>query len=258
MALTAAGLIIRAVTRERATARLQSDFVAAVSHEFRTPLTTLHQFTERLREHPVMPDDMRRVCYDAQLRATHRLTRLVESLLDFGRMDAGAQPYRFEHVDCADLVEAVVDDFRPDAQAAGHEVRLQRNGAAPVEADGAAIARAVRNLLDNAVKYSPGAAIVDVDVHRAGEEAVIAVRDRGIGIPPGERATVFGRFQRGAEARTRGIKGTGLGLAMIDQIVKAHHGRVELDSQTGEGSTFRIHLPIAEADRSGAPNVVRG
>jgi signal transduction histidine kinase len=257
MAFTSAALIVRAVNRELATARLQSDFVAAVSHEFRTPLTTLRQFTERLRDRPVMADDMRRVCYDAQLRATDRLTRLVESLLDFGRMDAGAQPYHFEPIDCADIVQSVVDDFRADATAAGHDVQLHRNGATPVHADGPAIARAVRNLLDNAVKYSPAAPVVDVDVHRVDREAVIAVRDRGIGIPPGELPAVFGRFRRGTEARIRGIKGTGLGLAMVDAIVKAHLGRVEVDSRPGEGSTFRIHLPLAVDDGHG-PGPARG
>ncbi len=246
MALSAGYLIVRAVSRELAVARLQSDFVAAVSHEFRTPLTTLRQFTDMLRESAVLTDDRRRLCYDAQSRATDRLTRLVESLLDFGRMEAGAQPYAFEPHDVTTLVGAVVEDFRIDAKAAGYDVRFRGNGAAPVRVDKDAFSRAIWNLLDNAVKYSPGASAVEVDVHRHDDDVVIAVRDHGLGIPAGEQAAIFTKFQRGAEAQSRGIKGTGLGLAMVDLIVKAHHGRIDVESEPGQGSTFSIRIPIQE------------
>jgi signal transduction histidine kinase len=244
LALAASFLIVRAVSREMAVARLQSDFVAAVSHEFRTPLTTLRQFTDMLREHEVLTDERRRICYDAQSRATSRLTRLVESLLDFGRMEAGAQPYTLEPHDCTTLVRGVVDEFQPDAQAAGCDIRFRGNGGAPVQADPDALSRAIWNLLDNAVKYSPGRNAIDVAVHREDSDVTIAVTDRGIGIPADERLVIFGKFQRGIEARSLGIKGTGLGLTMVDQIVRAHHGRVEVESEPGEGSTFRIHLPV--------------
>ena len=134
MALVASFLIFRAVSREFALARLQSDFVAAVSHEFRTPLTALRQFTDMLREHGDLTDDRRRICYDAQSRATDRLTRLVESLLDFGRMEAGARPYVFERRDCGELVARVVADFRGEAQAAGYQIEFHGNGPAWIEA----------------------------------------------------------------------------------------------------------------------------
>ncbi len=112
IALVASALVLRTVSREIAVARLQSDFVAAVSHEFRTPLTALRQFTEMLREQPHLDQERRALCYDAQARATDRLTRLVESVLDFGRMEVCAQPYRFEPHDAAALVRCIVDDFR--------------------------------------------------------------------------------------------------------------------------------------------------
>ena len=119
MALVASYLIVRAVSRELAVARLQSDFVSAVSHEFRTPLTSLRQFTDMLRENPALDDQRRQVAYDAQSRATDRLMRLVESLLDFGRMEAGARRYRFEPRDCTEFVRAVVDDFRGEVGSHG-------------------------------------------------------------------------------------------------------------------------------------------
>ena len=229
--------------RELAVGRLQSDFVAAVSHEFRTPLTALRQFTDMLREHPALDDHRRGIAYDAQSRATDRLTRLVESLLDFGRMEAGAARYRFEARDGTELVRRVVEDFCADARAAGRDVEFHGDGSAPIETDDEALSRAVWNLLDNAVKYSPEASSVEVSLERRNGHVLIAVRDHGIGIPPHEQAQIFTKFHRGEQARTRGIKGTGIGLAMVDEIVKAHHGRIDVQSEPGKGSTFTIVLP---------------
>jgi signal transduction histidine kinase len=154
IAVGASALVLRTVRREMAVARLQSDFVAAVSHEFRTPLTTLRQFTEMLREQPHLDQERRALCYDAQARATDRLTRLVESVLDFGRMEAGAQPYRFELQDGAGLVRRVVDDFRGEPQASDWTIAYTGGEAAPLTCDSDALARVAWNLLDNAVKYS--------------------------------------------------------------------------------------------------------
>jgi signal transduction histidine kinase len=244
MALAAGYLIVRAVNREVAVARLQSDFVSAVSHEFRTPLTSLRQFTEMLRENPRLDDERRRFAYDAQARATERLMRLVESLLDFGRMQAGARRYRFEAHDGADLVRAVVEDFRREAMAGGHAMEFSSNGSAPIDVDEEALSRAIRNLLDNAVKYSPDPRPIEVGVGRRAGEVRISVSDHGIGIPPHEHPALFSKFHRGEQARTRGIKGTGIGLAMVDEIVRAHQGCIEVTSQPGKGSTFTIVLPV--------------
>ena len=245
MALLASYLIVRAVSREVAVARLQSDFVSAVSHEFRTPLTSLRQFTEMLRENPAIDDQRRHVAYDALARATDRLMRLVESLLDFGRMQAGAHRYRFEPRDCTEVVRAVVDDFRGESAAAGYVIAFHGNGSAPVDIDEEAVSRAIRNLLDNAVKYSPDPQPIDVDVRRQNGAVAISVADRGIGIPAGEQTAIFSKFQRGEQARTRGIKGTGIGLAMVNEIVRAHQGHVEVASEPGRGSRFTIVLPVS-------------
>ncbi len=246
MALVASYLIVRAVSRELAVARLQSDFVAAVSHEFRTPLTSLRQFTDMLREHAALDDDRRRLAYDAQSCATERLTRLVESLLDFGRMEAGARRYTLERGDCTALVQRVVEDFRSEARAGGYEVVFHGNGAAAVDVDAEALSRAVWNLLDNAVKYSPDQQSVEVGLSRQNGTVRIMVRDRGMGIPLHEQRGIFAKFQRGEQARTHGIKGTGIGLAMVDEIVRAHAGRVEVESAPDHGSTFTIVLPAKE------------
>src|SRR5262249_12530027 len=145
MAIVASYVIVRSVSRELAVAHLQSDFVAAGSHEFRTPLTALRQFTDILRDRGKVSDEQRHVCYEAQSRASDRLTRLVESLLDFGRMEAGAHPYRFETRDCSELVRRVVEDFQSDVTAMGYDVRFRADGSASVDVDGEAISRALWN-----------------------------------------------------------------------------------------------------------------
>ncbi len=237
-------VIVRAVSREFAVARLQSDFVSAVSHEFRTPLTSLRQFTELLNDDPDQPAAKRRTFYQAQARATDRLRRLVESLLDFGRMEAGARPYRLERRDTAPLVRGIVDDFRRDVAPETFTVETSiADDCGAIDVDPEAFARALWNLLDNAVKYSGASPTVFVTVDVRESDVAISVRDRGMGIPRHEQDDIFTKFVRGAASRVHGIKGTGIGLAMVRQIVEAHEGTVSVESAPGDGSTFTIALP---------------
>ncbi|MBK5292528.1 MAG: hypothetical protein JJE04_12740 [Acidobacteriia bacterium] len=248
-ALVIAGtyLIAHAVTRELAVARLQSDFVAAVSHEFRTPLTSLRQLTEILTDGRIASEDRRRTYYQALSRQTGRLHRLVESLLDFGRMEAGASPYRLEPLDASAFIRSVVDEFETEAAGRGYHVELHLNGAAAtIACDREALTSALWNLLDNAVKYSLECRTVWVDVKRSDQRLAIRVRDRGLGIPREEQKEIFRKFVRGASAKAENIKGTGIGLAMVHHIVKAHGGEVCLRSAPGAGSTFTVLLPVVE------------
>jgi signal transduction histidine kinase len=244
LVIAASYLIGRAVSRELAAARLQSDFVSAVSHEFRTPLTSMRQFTEMLVEDEKLPVDKRHAYYHAQERATRRLSRLVESLLDFGRMEAGARPYRFERLDVGRLVKSVVEEFRQETGSETLVIECKAPASGPVvNGDREALAQALWNLLDNAVKYSSDSATIHVEVEAANQVA-IHVRDQGLGITPSERRRILRKFVRGSSAKACGIKGTGIGLAMVKHIVDAHGGKVLIDSEPGEGSTFTIQLPV--------------
>jgi signal transduction histidine kinase len=246
LALTATWIVARAVSRELAVARLQSDFVAAVSHEFRTPLTTMGQMTEMLIDGRA-PDDARQRRYLLALsRQTDRLRRLVESLLDFGRMEAGTSPYRRQPLDVSEWIGTVVEQFRQDSASRGHRIHLRLStGRTNILGDRDALTNALWNVLDNAVKYSPNAADVWIDVHRSQEQIAIEVRDAGLGIARDEQRDIFRRFVRGTRAKADNISGTGIGLAIVRHVVAAHDGDVTVRSAPDEGSTFTLTLPAA-------------
>jgi signal transduction histidine kinase len=243
LVIAASYLIGRAVSRELAAARLQSDFVSAVSHEFRTPLTSMRQFTEMLVEDENLPVDKRRAYNRAQERATRRLSRLVESLLDFGRMEAGARPYHIEPLGAGQLVRSIVEEFKQETKANNLVIDCNAPENGPmVNGDREALAQALWNLLDNAVKYSSDSPNIHVEVE-AGNQVAIRVRDQGLGITPSERRRILRKFVRGSSAKACGIRGTGIGLAMVKHIIDAHGGKVLVDSEPGKGSTFTILLP---------------
>jgi signal transduction histidine kinase/predicted negative regulator of RcsB-dependent stress response len=239
--------VTRGVNRELEVARLQSDFVAAVSHEFRTPLTSLRQLAELSSSGRVASEDRRAQYYGIMERETARLHRLVEGLLDFGRMEAGAMEFSRERVNSADLVQSIVRDFEVELGERGHRVELRTDETAPaITGDPEALRRAIWNLLDNAVKYSPDAGAVRVSVgHEVGQVA-ITVSDDGCGISPDDQGAIFGKFVRGSGPDGRAVKGTGIGLAMVKHIVEAHGGDVQVQSAEGQGSTFTILLPAEE------------
>jgi two-component system phosphate regulon sensor histidine kinase PhoR len=261
LVLVAAGsyFVVRSRNREIVVARLQSDFVAAVSHEFRTPLTALRQFNQLLADQDDVAPEKRRAYYQAQTRATERLHRLVESLLDFGRMEAGKRPYTLQRIDAGALVSDVVQEFNRDLDRRSFDVRcVIEPGEHRVDADAEALALAIWNLLDNAVKYSGDRRQIDVSVRRDIVHVLVIVRDHGLGIPAADQRRIFQKFVRLAGATSRGIKGSGIGLAMVQHIVAAHGGTVRVSSVEGEGSTFTIVLPeqADRADRMAKPDSV--
>ena len=241
--LSGTWLIGHAVSRELAVARLQTDFVSTVSHEFRTPLTTLCQLSELLKRDRVAGEDDRRQYYELLYNESHRLRRLVEALLNFGRLEAGRLQFHFEPLDAAAFLRQSAAEFIEAQQTHGHRFEVETLEPAVVHADRETLRCVFWNLFENAVKYSPGCDAVWVNLSRNGTQVEIAVRDRGVGIPPNEHRRIFEKFVRGSSARDSNISGTGIGLAMARQIVRAHGGDIILESELGQGSTFRVVLP---------------
>jgi nitrogen-specific signal transduction histidine kinase len=246
--LSAAYGLYRTTTREAALARQQRDFVSAVSHEFRTPLTSMRHLTDLLSTRNVTSDERRAHYYQLLAHETDRLHRMVEGLLSVGRIEAGAYAWHLEPLDLPRLVTSVIEDFRHDAAALGHDVTLEIDDALPaVAADAEALTRALWNLLDNAAKYSSKGTPVRVSVRRADQQVLVDVADHGIGIARADRDRIFQKFVRGAEAGRTAARGLGIGLALVKQIVEAHGGTVRVASEPGQGSTFTLALPAAPA-----------
>jgi len=242
--LLGAYFIARVIRREAEMLRMQSDFVSGVSHEFRSPLTSLRQLSEMLAEGRVQTAERRQVYYETLVKETTRLQRLIEGVLHFGRMEAGARQYRFERLDAASLVQRVVSEFEPQVSAQGRLIEAEGStGSFPIQGDPEAISVALRNLVDNALKYSPGQPAVWVDVERQNGCVAIRVRDRGPGIAESERKAIFRKFVRGSAAKVTNTKGSGVGLTMVRHIVNAHGGEIAVESEPGQGSEFTMLLP---------------
>jgi len=236
--------IARAIRREMEVSRMQSDFVSAVSHEFRSPLTSMRQLSEILALGRVPSEERRKLYYETLVRETVRLQRLVEALLNFGRMEAGARQYKFEELDAARLVHSVAAEFETQIAGQGRHIELAGiESGCRIEADPEAMSVALRNLVDNALKYSPNQPAVWVEWGMERDFVSIRVRDRGIGIAASERKAIFRRFVRGRAAVEGNVKGSGVGLAMVRHIVAAHGGEITVESEPGQGSTFTMLLP---------------
>jgi two-component system, OmpR family, phosphate regulon sensor histidine kinase PhoR len=204
----------------------------------------MRQLSEILAFGRVPSEERRQVYYETLVRETGRLQRLVEALLNFGRMEAGARLYRFEELDAAALVETVVSEFEPHMAGQGRHIEMKGMPAqCRIEADPEAISVALRNLVDNAIKYSPAQPTVWVEWDVKDEFVAIRVRDRGPGIAESEKKAIFRKFVRGSAAAAANVKGSGVGLAMVRDIVIAHRGQITVASAPGLGSTFTMLLP---------------
>lgn len=238
-------LAIQLVARQARLSQMKSDFVSNVSHELRTPLASIRVFGEYMRLGRVTrPEKIQQ--YGEYIEAeSRRLTQLINNILDFSKIESEEKQYRFCEVDVVELVEQAV---------AGLEMPLREGGFAfsftvgshppPLRVDKDALGQVLVNLIDNAVKYSGERKEIAVHIEHEGEEARIAIRDRGIGIPHNEQKKIFEKFYRVGSGLVHDVKGSGLGLAIVQHVVRAHGGRVEVGSTPGEGSTFTIVLPV--------------
>lgn len=240
-----AEVIRAALERERAAAKQQRDFVGMVSHEFRTPLAIIDSAAEILSG-PYQINEQQRAKRFKMIRdSVRRLNDLVESVLDFTRIDGGALKFQPETIDLAALLRAVVE--RVEAMQSVCRVALSTpDEPVVISGDPKLLDHVFANLIDNAIKYSPGKSCVFVNLETTPEGgARVVVVDQGIGVPADEIPKLFDRFYRASTAS--GIHGTGIGLYIVDQFLRLHGGGATLESKVGVGSTFTAHLPAGKA-----------
>lgn len=240
-------LVYSNVGREAHLAKLKSDFVANVSHELKTPLALIRLFSETLELGRVPSAEKAQEYYRVINKESQRLTQLINNILDFSRIDAGRKEYRFARTDAARIVDEVLDAYRFQIEQQGFTLEVGVAEDLPeVEGDKEALGQALINLVNNALKYSRDEKHLRVDLRRDGERLLLSVTDRGIGVPKGEQRKIFEKFYRAENSLVHDTKGSGLGLALVQHIMEAHRGSVEVQSAPGKGSTFTLVLPLPE------------
>ena len=241
-------LVYRNVRAQIELARAKSTFVSNVSHELRTPLALIRMFAETLEMGRLKDEAKKQEYYEIILRETERLTHLVNNLLNFSRMEAGRKPYQLEPCSLREIVQNVVSTYMPHLQHAGFvpQVELPEEECI-VNADREAIAEAVINLLDNAVKYSGEKKHLRVNVARTAADVRVEVEDQGIGIAPQYHEKIFDAFFRVPSGFVHDTKGSGLGLSLVKHIMDAHGGRIEIESKLEKGTTVRLLFPVRQA-----------
>jgi signal transduction histidine kinase len=243
------GLVLtyRSVNKQVALARLKSDFVSNVSHELRTPLALIRLYAETLELGRITTQDKKHEYYSIIRKESERLSALINNILDFSRIEAGAKEYDFRDTDIAELVRNTLDSYRYQIEQQGFALEEQIDSGIPaVKVDREAIARALVNLVNNALKYSHNEKFLGVRLYREQSVLKLEVSDRGIGIERHEQSRIFEKFYRTGDPLVHNTKGSGLGLSLVRHITRAHGGDVEVESTPGHGSKFTLSLPLTQ------------
>ncbi|MFC2160922.1 ATP-binding protein [Acidobacteriota bacterium] len=238
-------LIFRTLSQEMEILKIKSDFVSSVSHELKTPLTSIKALIERLKEGKVKDSEKMMEYFSIISHDTEKLTLLVKNILDFSKIEEGKMQYEFEEMDISQLVSQQIESFQQDEIHKDVRILAHMKENIPfIQADGDALARAVNNLINNAIKFSFNNPEISVDVTCEENNIKISVKDSGIGIQNYEIDKIFDKFYQGKNAHRLTVKGTGLGLTLVKHITDAHGGRVSVESDVNKGSTFSIILPL--------------
>ena len=242
--ITGISLTVRAAAHEVELSRLKAEFVSNVSHELKTPLSLIRMFGETLESGMVQDEAKRGEFYRIIRSESERLTRLINNVLDFSKMEAGVKRYNFQEVEVGGFVRKVLDAYRLEIRDLGFTIDCVLPST-PITAlvDQDAVCEALLNLLDNAAKYSEENKHIVVSMETSGAWMRISVSDRGVGIPHAELKSIFAKFYRSRTQKTREIPGSGLGLSLVKHIAEAHGGRVEVESEEGQGSKFTLLIP---------------
>jgi len=236
--------ILNTLRSEMVLARQKTTFVANVSHELKTPLTSIRMFAEMLKERRASDPAKQEKYLDLMVSETDRLTRLINNVLDFARMERGERKYEKKRLDVALLCEGLVDGQRVRLEHNGFELTFQNDlGEAFIEGDEEALKQALLNLLSNAEKYCGGVKRIDVDISGTPESILVNVKDRGIGVSLRESKKIFEEFYRADDSPTAKVRGSGLGLPIALRIVRDHGGDIHYFPRDGGGSVFQIRLP---------------
>jgi signal transduction histidine kinase len=243
--LFGAYLLWRDIRRDVRMAEMRSQFVSSVSHELKTPLTAIRMFAETLRLGRSKDKKAQEEYLDTIVNESQRLTRLLNNVLDFSKIEQGKRIYRPEPSSLYDIIQTVARTMEYPLSQQGFRLNVQTEEGLPgIRADRDAIEQALLNLLHNAMKYSGGAKEIGLQLKKKDRYALIQVIDHGIGIDPQEQKKIFEKFYRGSTSENERIAGTGLGLALVSHIVQSHGGKMEVESEPGKGSTFSILLPL--------------
>jgi len=242
-------LVLRAVRAEVVLARQKTSFVANVSHELKTPLTSIRMFAEMLKTGRQPSESKRGEYLSLMVSESERLTRLINNVLDFSRMEQGRKRYTMERVDLTALCRELVENQRPRYEQNGFDLELRidtsADGAVLVEGDPESLKQSLLNLLSNAEKYSGQNKSIEVRLRREEPWVCIDVMDRGRGVPAAQARQIFQEFYRGDDSLTAKVRGSGLGLSITRRILRDHGGDVLYLPREGGGSIFRIQLPVA-------------
>ena len=246
-------LLVRDVSREKALTRLRSDFVSAASHELRTPLTMIRLYAQTLLEDVDADREERRGSYEIIAEETERLKHLLDKVLDFSRVDRNRRKYRFERTSLHSVVTSAIELYEPQLRRRGFILERELScDVPPVLIDPEAAMGAVLNLLDNAAKYSGASRRIEVRLGIRGGDAMVEVKDHGVGIDAAEHTRIFDQFYRCGHSTETG--GYGLGLFLVKHVMDAHRGRVELTSEPEKGSRFRLVFPSADHESQASAN----
>ena len=236
------------VSKEMALARLKSDFVSNVSHELRTPLALIRLYAETLELRRITTPEKKQEYYRIIRKESERLTALINNILDFSRIEAGRKEYEFRETNIAELVQNTLDSYRYQIEQQGFAFAESIDPDIPaVRVDREAIARALVNLVNNALKYSTDEKFLGVKLYRENGSVKLEVLDHGIGITRREQSKIFEKFYRTGDPLVHNTKGSGLGLSLVRHITQAHGGDIAVESTPGKGSKFTLSLPLASA-----------
>jgi signal transduction histidine kinase len=248
MMIAGVALTKHMVGKEIAVAKLKSDFVSNVSHELRTPLALIRLYAETLELGRINTREKKHQYYRIIRKESERLTALINNILDFSRIEAGRKEYEFRDTDIADLVRNTLDSYRYQIEQQGFALEEAIDTELPaVRIDREAIARALVNLVNNALKYSKDDKYIGVKLYRDNGAVKLEVADHGIGIARRDQAKIFEKFYRAGDPLVHNTKGSGLGLSLVRHITEAHGGAIEVESSPGTGSKFIMSLPLMPA-----------